>query len=238
MKNSKVHSLHQVNPNTHKTRHHSLLKVENRQFISPSDTLKDIEQQTSSHGVIAIDDSPHLQNHQAKNIATKISQTDEYTSRNMMKPLAGMDLAKKAFVKARIRYPKRRISNENLRDVQIEMTKPMFAPLVAHLSTLNLSLYAKQINFVLVNHELREFDSKLFNKLMAQVYYRKPRRSKTTSVPINKILLQALKGTLWQHANQLKNAAFLNSTLLYLLACLDPEKANKIYKEILSQAEQ
>lgn len=170
--------------------------------------------------------------------AAKLRQTDECISLTMIEPLEGMDLAKKAFVKARIRYPKRRISNENLEAVKQEMMKSMFAPLVDHLSTLNLSLYANQINFALVNHELREFDSKLFNKLMAQVYYRKPRRSKTTSVPINNIILEALKGTLWQHACKLKNAAFLNSTLLYLLACLDPEKANKVYKEILNQAEQ
>jgi hypothetical protein len=249
MKNSKLHSLHQVNSNIHKTRsvcncrncttrHHSIVKLDDRQFISQKDKKMDIEQPTTSHGVIAKDDSPHLQNHKVKNIATKISQTDEYTYRTVTKAIAGIDLAKKAFVKARISYPKRRISNENLAAVKQEMTKSMFAPLVDHLSTLKLSLQAKQINFALVNHELREFDSMLFNKLMAQVYYRKPRRSKTTSVPINKILLQALEGTLWQHANQLKNAAFLNSTLLYLLACLDPEKADTVYKEILSQAAQ
>lgn len=193
------------------------------------------------HAPTLVDDKHEklkLKHINANTSPTKNSKTAESPSLTMRKSSAGMNLAKKAFAKARIRYPKRLINKENLEVVKQEMTKPTFAPFVDHLSTLNLSLYAKQINFVLVNHELREFDSKLFNKLMAQVYYRKPRRSKTTSVPINNILLNALKGTLWQHACSLKNAAFLNSTLLYLLACLDTEKADKVYKEILSQAKQ
>lgn len=193
------------------------------------------------HAPTLVDDKHEklkLKHINANTSPTKNGKTAKSLTLSMIKPSAGMDLAKKAFVKARIRYPKRRISNENLAAVKQEMTKSMFASFVSHLSTIKFSLHAKQINLALLNHELRKFDSTLFNKLMAQVYYRQPRRSKTTSVPINNILLEALQGTLWQHACKLTNAAFLNSTLLYLLACLDTEKADKVHKEILSQAKQ
>lgn len=193
------------------------------------------------HAPTLVDDKHEklkLKHINAKTSPSKNGKSAESPSLSMIKPLAGMDVAKKAFVKERIRYPKRRINNENLEAVKQEMMKSMFAPFVSHLSTIKFSLHAKQINFALLNHELRKFDSTLFNKLMAQVYYRKPRRSKTTSVPINNILLNVLKETLWQHAGQLNNAAFLNSALLYLLACLDTEQADKVHKEILSQAKQ
>lgn len=233
MKHDQLNSENQSNPSIINTIGTKQCELD----VQNSNTVKNVDTNFQKNQVL---DENNYDKKLGKSLRSEVkcSKSAEYPSLTEIQPLAGMDLAKKAFPKARIRYPKRRISNENLDAVKQEMMKSMFAPFVSHLSTIKFSLHAKQINFALLNHELRKFDSTLFNKLMAQVYYRKPRRSKTTSVPINNILLNALKETLWQHACQLKNAAFLNSTLLYLLACLDTEKADKVHKEILSHAKQ
>lgn len=244
MINIKLHSLHQVNSNTPKTRqvcncrncrarNYSHVKLNNPELISPTDQKEEIGQQTIPHGVTAKDDLSQLQNPQAKSIATKLKQTeDSYIT--VTHACNWINKSKKAFVKGRGRYPKRQINSENLAAVNQAVTDPMFSPFLAHLNELNLSLHPMRINFDSVNRVLRKFDSKLFNKLMAWVYYGKARRPETTSVRINNALLKALEQTLWSSARNVKRNEFLNSTLLCMLACVDPEKANEVFKEILS----
>lgn len=153
-------------------------------------------------------------------------------------PQEGVAHASIAYEPRKGRGKKREISAANVRLVNQAIQSPKFSVFAETLDKQKLSLVSDKVDFALVNAELKKCNKELFNKLLSHVYDAMPRAGFSTNVRINKALEEKLRSVLKPHLSEMMTTeVFINSTLLYLLSCLNNQAAMKVYETIHSQSE-